>query len=45
MFVPLTPLHMVQFSRDPLPKMGTGKIRKNQLRERFWANKTKRAQG
>jgi acyl-CoA synthetase (AMP-forming)/AMP-acid ligase II len=28
---------IVEFSSDPLPKTGTGKIRKNELRERFWA--------
>ena len=27
---------IVEFSRDALPKTGTGKIRKNELRERFW---------
>jgi fatty-acyl-CoA synthase len=36
---------IVEFSTDPLPKTGTGKIRKNELRERFWADKTKRVQG
>jgi fatty-acyl-CoA synthase len=36
---------IVEFSSDPLPKTGTGKIRKNDLRERFWAGHEKRVQG
>jgi fatty-acyl-CoA synthase len=36
---------IVEFSSDPLPKTGTGKIRKNELRERFWAGREKRVQG
>jgi fatty-acyl-CoA synthase len=36
---------IVEFSSDPLPKTGTGKIRKTELRERFWAGKAKRVQG
>jgi len=36
---------IVEFSENPLPKTGTGKIRKNELRERFWASKAKRVQG
>jgi len=36
---------IVEFSSDPLPKTGTGKIRKNELRERFWTDKAKRVQG
>ena len=36
---------IIQFSSDALPKTGTGKIRKNELRERFWAGKDKRVQG
>jgi len=35
----------VEFSREPLPKTGTGKIRKLELRERFWSGKEKRVQG
>ncbi len=35
----------VEFSEEPLPKTGTGKIRKLILRERFWAGKEKRVQG
>jgi fatty-acyl-CoA synthase len=36
---------VVEFSDNPLPKTGTGKIRKVELRERFWAGKEKRVQG
>jgi fatty-acyl-CoA synthase len=36
---------IIAFSDDPLPKTGTGKIRKLVLRERFWEGKTKRVQG
>jgi fatty-acyl-CoA synthase len=38
---------IVEFSSDPLPKTGTGKIRKHELRERFWATaeSAKRVQG
>ncbi|HEY2844305.1 MAG TPA: AMP-binding protein, partial [Bryobacteraceae bacterium] len=36
---------IIEFSADPLPKTGTGKIRKNELRERFWSGKEKRVQG
>jgi fatty-acyl-CoA synthase len=38
---------IIEFSSDPLPKTGTGKIRKNELRERFWAGteSVKRVQG
>lgn len=38
---------IVEFSSHPLPKTGTGKIRKNELRERFWAGteSVKRVQG
>ncbi len=36
---------LVEFTSDPLPKTGTGKIRKMLLRERFWEGKTKRVQG
>lgn len=35
----------VEFCPDPLPKTGTGKIIKRELRERFWAGKAKRVQG
>jgi fatty-acyl-CoA synthase len=35
----------VEFSEEPLPKTGTGKIRKLILREKFWAGKDKRVQG
>ncbi|HXP85639.1 MAG TPA: long-chain-fatty-acid--CoA ligase [Bryobacteraceae bacterium] len=34
-----------EFSAEPLPKTGTGKIRKLDLRERFWAGREKRVQG
>ena len=33
------------FSTEPLPKTGTGKILKRELRERFWSEKPKRVQG
>jgi fatty-acyl-CoA synthase len=38
---------ILEFSENPLPKTGTGKIRKNELRERFWAGtqSVKRVQG
>ncbi|MBY0372570.1 MAG: long-chain-fatty-acid--CoA ligase [Bryobacteraceae bacterium] len=36
---------VIEFSDEPLPKTGTGKIRKLVLRERFWAGKEKRVQG
>jgi fatty-acyl-CoA synthase len=36
---------VIAFSDDPLPKTGTGKIRKLVLRERFWEGKAKRVQG
>ncbi|HUS07109.1 MAG TPA: long-chain-fatty-acid--CoA ligase [Bryobacteraceae bacterium] len=35
----------IEFSEEPLPKTGTGKIRKNILKERFWAGKERRVQG
>jgi fatty-acyl-CoA synthase len=34
-----------RFVDEPLPKTGTGKIVKRELRERFWAGKEKRVQG
>jgi acyl-coenzyme A synthetase/AMP-(fatty) acid ligase len=34
-----------QFSDAALPKTGTGKIIKRQLRETFWSGKEKRIQG
>jgi len=36
---------MIEFSEEPLPKTGTGKIRKLILREKFWVGKGKRVQG
>lgn len=36
---------IIEFSSEPLPKTGTGKIRKLVIRERFWAGKEKRVQG
>jgi fatty-acyl-CoA synthase len=36
---------VVEFTDEPLPKTGTGKIRKLQIREKFWAGKEKRVQG
>jgi fatty-acyl-CoA synthase len=35
----------IQFVPGPLPKTGTGKILKRDLREQFWAGKAKRVQG
>jgi fatty-acyl-CoA synthase len=34
-----------EFSQTPLPKTGTGKIVKRELREMFWAGRAKRVQG
>lgn len=36
---------IVQFVEGPLPKTGTGKILKRELREAFWAGKERRVQG
>ncbi len=36
---------IIEFTDDPLPKTGTGKIRKMVLKERFWTGKEKRVQG
>ena len=36
---------IIAFSEEPLPKTGTGKIRKLVLREQFWQGKEKRVQG
>jgi fatty-acyl-CoA synthase len=36
---------MIEFREEPLPKTGTGKIRKMHLKEKFWAGKDKRVQG
>ncbi len=36
---------VIEFSEEPLPKTGTGKIRKMVLKEKFWAGKEKRVQG
>ena len=36
---------IIEFSTEPLPKTGTGKIRKLILKEKFWAGKEKRVQG
>jgi fatty-acyl-CoA synthase len=36
---------LIEFSDEPLPKAGTGKIRKLVLKEKYWAGKTKRVQG
>ncbi len=35
----------IQFSDEPLPKTGTGKILKRQIRETLWAGKERRIQG
>ncbi len=34
-----------EFTEEPLPKTGTGKIRKMILREKFWEGMTRRVQG
>jgi fatty-acyl-CoA synthase len=36
---------VIRFEKEPLPKTGTGKILKRELREPFWAGKEKRVQG
>ncbi len=36
---------IIEFREDPLPKTGTGKIRKLVLKEKFWSGKEKRVQG
>jgi fatty-acyl-CoA synthase len=36
---------LIEFVAEPLPKTGTGKILKRELREAFWAGKVKRVQG
>jgi len=36
---------IIAFSDEPLPKTGTGKIRKLVLKEQFWQGKEKRVQG
>ena len=36
---------MFYFRSEPLPKTGTGKILKRELREQFWSGKQKRVQG
>jgi fatty-acyl-CoA synthase len=36
---------VIEFSDEPLPKTGTGKIRKMVLKERFWQGKQRRVQG
>lgn len=36
---------VIEFSEEPLPKTGTGKIRKNVLKHRYWVGKEKRVQG
>ena len=35
----------IEFSGEPLPKTGTGKIVKRSLREAYWQGKSKRVQG
>ncbi|MBV8866814.1 MAG: AMP-binding protein, partial [Acidobacteriaceae bacterium] len=36
---------LIQFAKEPLPKTGTGKVLKRELREPFWAGKERRVQG
>jgi acyl-CoA synthetase (AMP-forming)/AMP-acid ligase II len=35
----------IEFSEEPLPKTGTGKIRKTLLRERYWEGMARRVHG
>jgi fatty-acyl-CoA synthase len=35
----------VEFTEEPLPKTGTGKIRKTMLREKYWAGMVRRVHG
>ncbi|HET8547087.1 MAG TPA: long-chain-fatty-acid--CoA ligase [Bryobacteraceae bacterium] len=35
----------IEFTEEPLPKTGTGKIRKTMLREKYWAGMTRRVHG
>jgi fatty-acyl-CoA synthase len=37
--------HVIEFTEGPLPKTGTGKILKRELRETFWRGKERRVQG
>jgi acyl-CoA synthetase (AMP-forming)/AMP-acid ligase II len=34
-----------EFQAEPLPKGGTGKVLKRELREKFWQGKERRVQG
>ena len=36
---------IVEFREEPLPRTGTGKILKRELREGFWQGKERRVQG
>jgi fatty-acyl-CoA synthase len=36
---------VIEFREDPLPRTGTGKIRKLVLKEKFWSGKGRRVQG
>jgi acyl-CoA synthetase (AMP-forming)/AMP-acid ligase II len=36
---------IIELQADPLPKTGTGKILKRNLRERFWEGAARRVQG
>jgi fatty-acyl-CoA synthase len=36
---------LIEFSSEPLPKSGTGKIRKSLIKDRFWEGKERRVQG
>jgi acyl-CoA synthetase (AMP-forming)/AMP-acid ligase II len=36
---------LIEFTETPLPKTGTGKIVKRELRERFWEGAARRVQG
>jgi fatty-acyl-CoA synthase len=36
---------VIEFSDEPLPKTGTGKIRKMVLKDKFWQGRQRRVQG
>ena len=36
---------LLEFTAEPLPRTGTGKVRKTQLKDKFWEGKDRRVQG